>query len=66
MKARIWLGILPSELLGAVTFKVVAKAGNFSDGEEMAIPVLTNRMLVTETLPLPINGRQSKDFRLKN
>ncbi len=51
--------------LGAVTYKVVAKAGNFSDGEEMAIPVLTNRMLVTETLPLPINGRQTKDFRFE-
>lgn len=53
------------EGLGAVTYKVIAKAGNYSDGEEMAIPVLTNRMLVTETLPLPINGRQSKDFRFE-
>jgi uncharacterized protein YfaS (alpha-2-macroglobulin family) len=53
------------EGLGAVTYKVVAKAGNFSDGEEMAIPVLTNRMLVTETLPLPINGRQSKEFKFE-
>ncbi len=50
------------EGLGAITYNVVAKAGNFSDGEEMAIPVLTNRMLVTETLPLPINGKQTKEF----
>ncbi|MFZ4401136.1 MAG: alpha-2-macroglobulin family protein [Bacteroidales bacterium] len=50
------------EGLGAVTYKVVAKAGNFSDGEELAIPVLTNRMLVTETMPLPINGKQTKNF----
>ena len=53
------------EGLGAVTYKVVAKAGNFSDGEEMAIPVLTNRMLVTETMPLPINRRQSKEFKFE-
>ncbi len=59
-----WSITIP-EGLGAVTYKVVAKAGDYSDGEEMAIPVLTNRMLVTETLPLPINGRQSKDFRFE-
>jgi len=50
------------EGLGAITYRVIAKAGNHSDGEEMAIPVLTNRMLVTETLPLPINGNQTKNF----
>ena len=52
------------EGLGAITYNVVAKAGNFSDGEEMAIPVLTNRMLVTESMPLPINGKQTKEFKL--
>ena len=46
----------------AVTYRVVAKAGKFSDGEEMALPVLTNRMLVTESLPLPIRGKGSKNF----
>ncbi|MCK6650414.1 MAG: hypothetical protein L6Q66_12225, partial [Bacteroidia bacterium] len=54
---------------GAITYKVVAKANNFTDGEEMAVPVLTNRMLVTETLPLPIRGNQTKTFsfeKLKN
>lgn len=51
------------EGLQAVTYRVVATAGNFSDGEEMTIPVVTNRMLVTETLPLPIRGKQTKEFR---
>lgn len=50
------------EGISAVTYRVVAKAGNFSDGEEMALPVLTNRMLVTETLPLPIRGSEEKKF----
>ncbi len=50
------------EGVGAITYRITAKAGSFGDGEEMAIPVLTNRMLVTESLPLPINGRQSKEF----
>ena len=57
------------EGVGAITYKVVAKAGNFSDGEEQTIPVLSNRMLVTESLPLPVRGNQSKTFeftKLKN
>src|SRR5690606_1797001 len=46
----------------ALTYRVVAKAGAFSDGEEMVIPVVTNRTMVTETLPLPIRGHQQKTF----
>lgn len=53
------------EGLQAITYRVVAKSGNFSDGEEMTIPVVTNRMLVTESLPLPIRGNQTKDFRFE-
>jgi len=53
------------EGIQALTYRVVAKAGNFSDGEEMTIPVITNRMLVTESLPLPIRGHQSKDFKFE-
>ena len=47
----------------AITYRVVAKGGAFSDGEEMTLPVLTNSMLVTETLPLPIRGNETKDFK---
>lgn len=50
------------EGVGAVTYRVVAKAGSFSDGEETAVPVLTNRMLVTESMPLPIRKKGSKTF----
>ena len=50
------------EGIQAIQYNVVAKAGNFSDGEQMVIPVLTNRMLVTESMPLPIRGNQSKEF----
>lgn len=47
---------------GAITYKVAAKAGNFTDGEEMAVPVLTNRMLVTETMSLPVKSGQSRVY----
>lgn len=50
------------EGISAIKYKVVAKSGSFSDGEEMVIPVLNNRMLVTETLPLPIRGKETKNF----
>lgn len=53
------------EGLEAITYRIVAKAGNFSDGEEMAIPVLPNRMLVTESLPLPIRGEETKNFKFE-
>jgi uncharacterized protein YfaS (alpha-2-macroglobulin family) len=63
-----WKIAIPQGIM-AITYRVTAQAGNFSDGEEMTLPVLTNRMLVTESLPLPINGNQTKTFsfdKLKN
>lgn len=53
------------EGIQAITYRIVAKAGDFSDGEEMVLPVVTNRMLVTETLPLPIRGKQTKEFKFE-
>jgi uncharacterized protein YfaS (alpha-2-macroglobulin family) len=46
----------------AVKYKIVAQAGNFTDGEENALPVLTNRMLVTESMPLPIKKAGTHTF----
>ena len=54
---------IPLNFNDAVVYRIVAKAGNISDGEEAAIPVVTNRMLVTETLPLPMKGDGTKDFK---
>lgn len=56
-----WNIIVP-EGLQAITYRVKASAGTFSDGEENAIPVLTNRMLVTESLPLWVRAGKSKNF----
>ena len=53
----------------AVKYKIVAQAGNFTDGEENALPVLTNRMLVTESMPLPVKKAGTHTFnfdKLKN
>jgi len=48
----------------AVQYKIVAKAGDFSDGEQQVLPVLSNRMLVTETLPMWVRSNQTKTFTL--
>jgi uncharacterized protein YfaS (alpha-2-macroglobulin family) len=37
----------------------------FSDGEENTLPVLPNRILVTESLPLPIVGPATREFELQ-
>ncbi|WP_299062075.1 carboxypeptidase-like regulatory domain-containing protein [uncultured Polaribacter sp.] len=47
-----------------VQYKIVAKAGDFSDGEQNVLPVLSNRMLVTETLPMWVRSNQTKTFTL--
>ena len=57
-----WKLKVPVGKVPVLTHRVVAKSGNFSDGEESSAPVLTNRMLVTETKPLPVRGNQIKDF----
>lgn len=44
----------------AVTYEVLAKAENFSDGEKNVLPVLSNRIMVTESLPLWISGKEKK------
>jgi uncharacterized protein YfaS (alpha-2-macroglobulin family) len=53
------------EGVGAIKYRVIAKAGNFTDGEEMVLPTLTNSMLVTESMPLPIRSKQSKEFKFE-
>lgn len=60
-----WDLVIPDGGVSAVQYRVVASAGNFTDGEEAALPVLSNRMLVTETMPLPIRGGQTKEFRFE-
>lgn len=56
---------VPISFNSALTYRIVAKAKNFSDGEEMALPVLTNRMLVTESLPLNVRNTSKKDFKFE-
>jgi uncharacterized protein YfaS (alpha-2-macroglobulin family) len=53
---------IPYNFNSSLTYRIVAKAGKFSDGEENVLPVLTNSMLVTETMPLAMRGDGTKSF----
>jgi uncharacterized protein YfaS (alpha-2-macroglobulin family) len=61
----VWKLKIPDNWTNPITYKVIAKSGTFSDGEENSLPVLSNRMLLTETMPLPIRGGQTKTFEFK-
>lgn len=52
--------------LQALQYRVLAKAGEFSDGEQNTLPVLTNRMLVTESIPLLVRAGTQEVFTLPN
>lgn len=45
---------------------VIASSGEFSDAERSATQVVSNRMLVTESLPLPVRGNSAKRFVLQS
>lgn len=60
--ARVLWKIAVPEGVEAVSVRIVAKAGRYADGEEQPLPILKNRLLVTESLPLPVRGGQTRDF----
>ena len=50
--------------LDALTYRLTADAGKYSDGEENTIPVLPNALLVTESVPMMVRPNQTKTFTL--
>ena len=60
-----WKINVPNDV-SSIILKVVAKAGNFSDGEQKAVAILPNRMLVTDAQPIFVKEGQTKTFILKN
>ncbi|WP_142726051.1 alpha-2-macroglobulin [Chryseobacterium sp. ON_d1] len=63
--ALTWKLKVPDNV-SSVIFKVVAKAGQYSDGEQQAIAVLPNRMLVTDAVPVFVKEGETKTFVLDN
>ena len=47
---------------GFLRYKAVAASGSLSDGEEGWLPVISRRILVTESMSLPMRGAGTKEF----
>ena len=56
---------VPGNFSKPIRYRIIAKAGAYSDGEEKTIPVLSNRMLVTESMPFQMKGNGTKTFRFE-
>ena len=64
-RALRWKLKVPNNV-SSIILKVVAKAGSYSDGEQQAIAVLPNRMLVTDAVPVFVKEGETKTFVLDN
>ncbi|MCD0470979.1 alpha-2-macroglobulin [Flavobacterium sp. JAS] len=60
-----WTISIPEGLQG-VQYKILAKSDDFSDGEENILPVLTNNMLVTESIPVWVRENSTKEYTFEN
>lgn len=61
-----WMVQVPADWTRPVTYQIAATAGSVTDGEESMLPVVTNRILVTETLPLPMKAAETRTFVFKS
>ena len=53
--------IVPADI-PAIGYRMVARAGNYGDGEERLLPVLPNKMLVTESHPFVVAANTDTAF----
>ena len=58
---------IPDNFNSALSWRIkaITKNNDFSDGEEAVLPVLTNRMLVTESMPLNMRNATTKNFKFE-
>lgn len=52
--------------LELVVCKIIAESGDFSDGEQKYLPVLPDKVLVTESMPMIIRGGQTRTFNFRS
>lgn len=46
--------------------RIVADGGQFSDGEQHLLPVLSNKERIIETVSMPVRGNQTREFSLES
>ncbi len=59
-----WELNVPEDMISALVYRIIARSEEFSDGEENALPVLSNRIFITESMPVTVKGGSSKQFDL--
>jgi len=59
-----WMLQVPSSGVDLVAYRIKVTSGQFTDGEEKAIPVLSNRTQVTESLPFVVETKGNYTFEL--
>ena len=60
-----WKLAIP-ENLTSLTYKIKASADNFSDGEENSLPVLSNKVLITESTSVWIPAGEKRSMKLES
>lgn len=60
-----WTITIPEGVQG-LRYKVIAKSGTTSDGEENILLVLTDKILITESIPIWVKGNTKREFTLHN
>ena len=56
-----WLIHIPGNI-SFLGYRIKAVSGENSDGEQRMIPVLSNRQLITESMPMFVNGKHQNTF----
>jgi len=59
-----WKIVVPATI-NLLAIQVRFQSDKHTDGEEQIIPILSNKMLVTETMPITMNKKGSKTFEFK-
>ncbi|MDR0333108.1 MAG: hypothetical protein LBI15_06545 [Dysgonamonadaceae bacterium] len=58
-----WTFDVPTDI-DLIGVRIIAESELFSDGEQHALVVLPNRMMVTESMRMDVNGNQTKSFEM--
>jgi uncharacterized protein YfaS (alpha-2-macroglobulin family) len=61
-----WPIQIPTSLNHPILYQISAETEEHSDGEEHVLAVLSNRMLVTETMPMHVKGKEQKNFQFSS
>jgi hypothetical protein len=56
---------VPADYPRPLGYRILAETALHSDGEEKTLPVLSNRMLVTESMPIRMEGIGTRAFRFE-